>query len=208
MGASQSPTDLAPRSVRKDRTRLRILEAARRAFASRGYHGTLMDHVAQEAGVSKGALYVHFPSKEELFCTLLDDAAATLVERVTGAISGAQGGRAKVAAALHAALGVFEENEPLTRLFLLESAGVSPEVERRRWELRAGLAALVQAYLDEAVSDGDIPPQDTALAATAWLGAVSEVVVRWLHEPGAALRPSVPHLAALLLRSVGFPEEG
>jgi TetR/AcrR family fatty acid metabolism transcriptional regulator len=182
-----SPASLASRSVRKDRTRARILEAARRAFASRGYHGTLMDHVAREAGVSKGA---------------------TLVERVTGAISGAQGGRAKVSAALHAALGVFEENEPLTRLFLLESAGVSPEVERRRWELRAALAGLVQAYLDEAVSDGDIPPQDTALAATAWLGAVSEVVVRWLYEPAKPLRASVPQLAALLLRSVGFPEEG
>ncbi len=208
MRVPHNPASLASRSVRKDRTRALILEAARRAFASRGYHGTLMDQVAQKAGVSKGAVYVHFPSKEELFCTLLDDAAATLVERVTGAISGAQGARAKVSAALHAAVGVFEENEPLTRLFLVESVGVSPEVERRRWELRAALAGLVQAYLDEAVSDGDIPPQDTALAATTWLGAVSEVVVRWLYEPAKPLQASVPQLAALLLRSVGFPEDG
>ncbi|MER3602444.1 MAG: TetR/AcrR family transcriptional regulator, partial [Thermus sp.] len=55
-------------------------------FARSGYHGTLMDQVAQEAGLSKGALYVHFPSKEELFLALLDAAAATLVDRLTQAI--------------------------------------------------------------------------------------------------------------------------
>lgn len=182
------------------------MEAARRAFAARGYHGTLMDHVARTAGVSKGAVYLHFPSKEELFLALLEDAATTLVGRLTSAIEGAQGARAKVSAALAAALGTFEENEALTRLFLLESVGVNPEVERRRWELRAALTHLVQAYLDEAVADGDIPPQDTALAATAWMGAVSEVVVRWLHEPTTPLSAFVPHLTSLLLRSVGFAE--
>ncbi|MER3460463.1 MAG: TetR family transcriptional regulator, partial [candidate division GAL15 bacterium] len=63
--------DTLPRAGRKERTRARILEAARRVFARSGYHGTLMDQVAQEAGLSKGALYVHFPSKEELFLALL-----------------------------------------------------------------------------------------------------------------------------------------
>lgn len=200
------PLPLGPRAGRKGRTRARVLEAARQAFAARGYHGTLMDHVARTAGVSKGAVYVHFPSKEELFLALLEDAATILVGRLTSAIEGAQGARAKVSAALAAALGAFEDNEALTRLFLLESVGVSPEVERRRCELRAALTRLVQAYLDEAVADGDIPPQDTALAATAWMGAVSEVVVRWLHEPTTPLSASVPHLTSLLLRSVGFAE--
>lgn len=202
------PAAVGQRAARKDRTRARIVEAARRAFAARGYHGTLVDHVAREAGVSKGAVYVHFPSKEELFLTLLEDAAATLVDRLTAAIEGARGGRARVSAALGAALGAFEENEPLTRLFLVESVGVSPQVERRRWELRAALTRLVQAYLDEAVADGDIPAQDTALAATVWMGAVSEVVARWLHEPATPLSACVPELTSLLLRCVGFPEAG
>jgi AcrR family transcriptional regulator len=192
------------RDARKEQTRARILEAARRAFASRGYHGTLMDHVAREAGLSKGALYVHFPGKEELFLALLDDAAAALVERVSEAIATARGGRQKVLAALEAAVGAFEENEDLTRLFLLESVGASPRVEERRWQLRQALTRLVQAHLDEAVLDGDLPPQDTALAAAVWMGATSEVVVSWLREPSRSLRPVVPALAALLLRSVGF----
>ncbi len=196
------------RAVRKDQTRARILDAACRAFASTGYHGTSVDDVAREAGVSKGAVYVHFPSKEELFLALLDDAAATLVERVTAAIADARGGRAKVEAALAAALGTFEDHEPLTRLFLVESAGASPVVEHRRRELRAAITDLVRSYLDEAVADGDIPPQDTGLAAAAWMGAVSEVVSRWLNDRGRPLRQAVPALTGLLLRSVGFQEAG
>ncbi len=196
----------AKRALQKDRTRARILEAARLAFASSGYHRTLVDDVAREAGVSKGAVYVHFPSKEDLFLALLDDSAATLAERVVSAIASARGARGRVEAALQAALGAFEENEALTRLLLLESVGLSPQVERRRWELRCALAALIQGYLDEAVAEGDIPPQDTALAAAAWLGAVSEVVLRWLHERRPSLGETVPALTALLLRSAGFRE--
>jgi AcrR family transcriptional regulator len=165
-----------------------------------------MDHVAQQAGLSKGALYVHFPSKEELFLALLDDAAATLVDRISQAIAGARGGRAKVAAALQAALGTFEEHEDLTRVFLVESSGARGAVERRRWELRAALTDLVRGYLDEAVASGDLPPQDTLLAATVWMGAVSEVVVSWLRQPSRPLRDVVPELTSLLLRSVGFPD--
>ncbi|MCS7235456.1 MAG: TetR/AcrR family transcriptional regulator [Armatimonadota bacterium] len=194
------------REARKEQTRARILEAARRAFAARGFHATLMDHVAQQAGLSKGALYVHFPSKEELFLALLDDAAATLVDRITQAIAGAHGGRAKVAAALESALDTFEEHEDLTWVFLVESSGARGPVEQRRWELRAALTDLVRRYLDEAVASGDLPPQDTALAAAVWMGAVSEVVVGWLRQPSRPLRDVVPQLTSLLLRSVGFPD--
>lgn len=197
-------TAVRSREARKEHTRARILEAARRAFAARGYHGTLMDDVAREAGLSKGALYVHFSSKEDLFLALLDEAAATLLERLTEAIARTHGGRAKVAAALEAALVAFEDNEDLTRLFLVESAGAGPRVDDRRWQLRTALTGLVRAHLDQAVADGDLPPQDTGLAAAVWMGAVSEVVMGWLHDRSRSLREVVPELAALLLRSVGF----
>jgi AcrR family transcriptional regulator len=51
----------------REEARGRILEAARRVFAEKGYHEATMDQVAKQIGVSKGALYLYFPSKEELF---------------------------------------------------------------------------------------------------------------------------------------------
>jgi AcrR family transcriptional regulator len=51
----------------KEEARGRILEAANRVFAEKGYHEATMDDIAKRLGVSKGALYLYFASKEDLF---------------------------------------------------------------------------------------------------------------------------------------------
>jgi AcrR family transcriptional regulator len=50
----------------KARTRARILRAATTLFQQQGYRRTSVDQVAQEAGVAKGTVYVHFKTKAEL----------------------------------------------------------------------------------------------------------------------------------------------
>jgi AcrR family transcriptional regulator len=55
------------RSPRERKKAGRILGAAASVFARRGYSEARMDDVAEEAGVSKGGLYLHFPSKDALF---------------------------------------------------------------------------------------------------------------------------------------------
>jgi TetR/AcrR family transcriptional regulator of autoinduction and epiphytic fitness len=49
----------------------RTISAAQRLFLERGYLGTSMDAVAQEAGISKQTLYVYYPGKAELFAAVL-----------------------------------------------------------------------------------------------------------------------------------------
>jgi len=51
----------------------KIIKAARKQFAKKGYALTSMDEIAKSANVSKGGLYHHFPSKEELFVSLCGD---------------------------------------------------------------------------------------------------------------------------------------
>jgi AcrR family transcriptional regulator len=51
----------------KEEARDRIVQGALEAFSSKGYHETTMDDVAKEIGISKGALYLYFDSKEQLF---------------------------------------------------------------------------------------------------------------------------------------------
>jgi AcrR family transcriptional regulator len=52
---------------RSETTTTKLVEAARPLFAADGFAGTLLDDVVRRAGVTKGALYHHFPSKRELF---------------------------------------------------------------------------------------------------------------------------------------------
>lgn len=49
-----------------------ILDAAERCFARHGFHGTSMQSISKEAGVSAGSIYVYFKSKEELIEGLCD----------------------------------------------------------------------------------------------------------------------------------------
>lgn len=67
----------ASRAVR----RAQILDAAQRCFAERGYHRATMDDLALAAGLSKGSLYWHFRSKEQLLLALFD----RIMERIVAA---------------------------------------------------------------------------------------------------------------------------
>ncbi|MCS6995018.1 MAG: TetR/AcrR family transcriptional regulator [Anaerolineales bacterium] len=64
--------------ARSEETRTHILEAALRRFASVGYNAASVEDICTAAGVSKGAFYHHFPSKQALFLALLNDWLATL----------------------------------------------------------------------------------------------------------------------------------
>lgn len=57
---------------RSEETRTRITEAAIKLFSNRGYNKASVDDICAEAGISKGAFYHHFESKQTLFLSLLD----------------------------------------------------------------------------------------------------------------------------------------
>lgn len=66
-------------------TRDQLVGIARELFAEHGYEATSLDLIQRQAGLSRGALYHHFPGKRALFAATLDaveaDVAATLAER-------------------------------------------------------------------------------------------------------------------------------
>ncbi len=64
-----------------EETRARLIEAASRSFAERGYDGTRIAQIAREAGLSSGAIYAHYRSKAELLL-------ASLQARTRGEIAG------------------------------------------------------------------------------------------------------------------------
>jgi AcrR family transcriptional regulator len=57
---------------RSEETRTKIMEAAIKLFSTRGYNKASVDDICKEAGISKGAFYHHFKSKQALFLSLLD----------------------------------------------------------------------------------------------------------------------------------------
>ena len=190
-----------------DATRERILEAAAGVFADKGFHGAAVDDIVRASDTSKGSFYFHFPNKRGIFTALLDHLTARLLERVESAIAEAGDPSARLDAALRAVIGAFSQRRRLARLLLVEAAGLGHAVDERLLAVHERFTAVIQRHLDEAVAAGQIPPQDTALAACAWMGALHEVVLRWLYQDEPKrLQDAIPGLRTLLLRSVGLHE--
>jgi AcrR family transcriptional regulator len=61
------------RSAARGTARQRLLDAATTVFAERGYRSASVEAITEQAGLTKGALYWNFESKEDLFHTLLDE---------------------------------------------------------------------------------------------------------------------------------------
>jgi AcrR family transcriptional regulator len=61
------------RSERTEQTRSELVEAARRVFLRRGFHGASLDEISAEAGYTTGAVYSRFAGKDELFLAVMDE---------------------------------------------------------------------------------------------------------------------------------------
>ena len=190
-----------------EQTRERILEAAADVFADKGYAGAAVDDIVRASDTSKGSFYFHFPNKRGIFAALLDHLTDRLFARVEAAVGGEGDPIRKLDAALAAALTAFAQRKRLARLLLVEAAGLGHAMDEHLMQVHERFIALIRRNLDAAVAAGRIAPLDTRIAATAWMGALNEVVIRWLHgaEP-AQLQDAIPALRQILLRSVGFNE--
>lgn len=184
-------------------TKDRILTAAAEVFAAKGYHGTVVDDIVTVSGTSKGAFYHYFPSKQGIFLTLMDEMASAVEQGVEGVIGSERGALAKVEAALRVVLETAAARRDLVRILLIEAVGLGPALEHKRLEIHRRFAGVIQRHLDRAVAEGDVPPQDTGLAAQAWIGALNEVITQWLVSGAGDLLARLPALRALLLRSIG-----
>ena len=164
-----------------------IENAALRLFVEKGVAGTSIRDVAAAAGVSEGALYRHFDSKDALVWALFAGSFAAFARRLDALQAAAHGTRAKLAAMIGGVLG-FYDAEPLLFRFLLfvqhrQLEKVTPDmpnpIDTIRNVVRAGIAA------------GDIPPTDPELATAMAVGLVLQPATFAAY--GRIEGPLLPH---------------
>lgn len=87
------------RAVNKERTRRRLIEAATEVIAERGFHAASLMEVASRAGLTTGAVYSNFRSKEDLFLAVIQEVAVPLDLGLAPATPWEQLGHAAIMAA-------------------------------------------------------------------------------------------------------------
>ncbi len=167
--------------------RSRILAAATEAFATRGFAETTMEQIGVGAGVTKGGVYFHFRTKEQLFFALVDEARGRLREDLEGVARSQAHGAGTLQGLIAAWLG-FHFDDPararLLRVLAAELRGrfTSTLREDLRSEQRA-LRARVREALVRGNRDGTLFAEDPVLVAFLMVGALHGMVDQWLNAP-------------------------
>ena len=168
----------APRTLleeRSEETRQALIQAARELFAERGFAGVGTEEIVRAARMTRGALYHHFESKEDLFRAVYEDVERELVERIgTDAMSAPdplQALRAGARAFLDAC-----EDPAVQRIALLDAPSVLGWEQWREIGLRYGFG-LVQQTLEAAMEADMLERQPVRPLAHLLLGSIDEAAM-------------------------------
>lgn len=186
------------------KTKDRILDAAMRIFSNKGYYDTRLDEIADASDSSKGSIYFHFPNKEKLFISLVDQFADVIERNVTEAIESEPAGMKRVQVAIESVLETFGKYRRPAKILLVQAVGLGNVFEKKRMDVTDRFAALIQTYLQEAIDVGDIEAVDCEVVAHAWMGAIYNVVIQWVYTGDPDPERIMKSLVPLLLKSVDY----
>ncbi len=144
--------------------REQILRAARRCFIENGFHPTRMDDIAKAAELSKGGVYFHFKSKQEVFECLVEEE----YERSMGVLQEVMGGEAttlfdKMQRLAAHFLEYFGSSPDASRFFIVmgEMALRDQALSRRLLEMQTAFIDKIATLLQEGVEQRHLRPMDT-----------------------------------------------
>ena len=164
--------DMPTHAARSEATRGALVLAARRLFGARGFAGAPLDEVVREAGVTKGALYHHFPSKEALFLAVFEDVEQSLVDQVLVEAKGGADPRARVRMGVRAF--VIACQDPVVQRIVLQDAPAVLGWEVWRAVDSCHFSALLQEGLTKAMTDEQRRRRPVELLTQVLRGALTE----------------------------------
>lgn len=189
-----TPIHLAPsRELSGDKAG-RIVEAMRISVAARGVAGSTFDHVAREAGVSRGLLHYYFGTKERLLIEVVRRECDVRIERLEEAIADARSAD-DVLAALVQSLEDFMGDGPSAPVMFYEMTTLGQRNEEIAAELaelgrrtRAHLADALRAKSDAGVLELHADPD---VVSTLLFALADGLTIRRLSEPDLELAPVI-----------------
>ncbi|MDX6635474.1 MAG: hypothetical protein QOF06_1677 [Solirubrobacterales bacterium] len=151
--------------------RRRIIAAAAKTFAKRGYRQVSVADIVKSAAVARGRFYEHFSSKEDCFFALYDEASAAALKAVGEACSdpGLEFPE-RVGEAIAALLAFIEEDRDRARSCILEGPAVGPPINERFEGVIRDFADLLRAWRgDEVGSELPQTVEETVVGGLYWL---------------------------------------
>ncbi|MDB5558153.1 MAG: TetR/AcrR family transcriptional regulator, partial [Enterovirga sp.] len=154
----------------REERRGRILGAAGRIFASRGFRGASMDEIAEAAAVGKPTLYRYYPSKDALFAAAFGEALDALEARLQRALDPELGIQKQIAVLVRELLPMVRHH--MVPLPIADAATADRSRRRIVRERRARIEACFAAALAAGMRRGEVRALDPERVAGLVLGMV------------------------------------
>src|SRR5271163_1554408 len=171
-----------PAEVRVLDTRSRILDAALSCFIESGYEQTTITRIREQSGVSNGALFHHFPTKEAIADALYVDAIASFQQGLWDLLEGRPRSlRAALSGAISHQLCWIEENQDRARfLYMRGHLDWDSPAGAQLQELNRSLARAYREWMAPLLERGEIRPMSMLMLNAIVTGPVHAIARRWL----------------------------
>jgi len=170
---------LTVRSIAQEEKRRVILDAAVRVFARKGYHGSRVGDIAEEAGIAHGLLYHYFASKEEVLATVFRENWGRLLEAFHQVEASGEPALEQLRRVAKILLRSWRDDPDLVRVMVREVAR-SPHLQLQVNEIREGflvIQRIVECGQAEGAFRSDLDPR---LVSWIFYGALEELLTGWV----------------------------
>jgi len=155
MTATEKQGEKTPRTARGERTRAKILDAARIEFGQKGFGESSIVGITRRARVALGTFYTYFDSKEEVFAALVRDMSGQVKDHVAPSLADATSAIDAERRALAAFLHFARDHKEVYRI-IDEAEFIDPAGFRDHYQATA-------ARIAERLAQGDVAPSRDAL---------------------------------------------
>jgi TetR/AcrR family transcriptional regulator, fatty acid metabolism regulator protein len=179
--------DRGRNKARKDK----IMEAALRIFADKGFQNATIAEISKEAGVSEATIYEYFGTKEDLLIAIPQKVSNDTYEAMQRVLPYVKGVEARLRALLHGYVDLYQNNPDYSALVLLQL------MSNKRFRQTAAHDAIrrsargVLLCVREGIADGTFRKDTNAfLVRSMLLGTIEHLFIRWHMEGRPERTPS------------------
>jgi AcrR family transcriptional regulator len=162
--------------------RERLLESAKILFSQKGYYATSVEDIVASAGLSKGAFYFYFKSKEELFKSLVEEMHLNIVKRLESFLE--RDLPLEDALIEHAKVFLEDiyQNRHIAQIFLFQLVGTNEEFRELYYTKIAHLRELLTKMVDRAIQRGEITYKNAENTVNLYAGFLRTLVLEYVFK--------------------------
>ncbi len=188
---------------------IKILEAATRVFAKKGFYNATISDISKVAEVGEGTIYLYFKNKDDLLISIFEHSMDLFIEEVRRELGGVQDPKEKLKKFLRLHLELVQKNPDLAQVLQIELRQSSKFMKEYEGGKFSDYLNVVRSILEEGQEKGvfrkDLEPR---ILRRAIFGAVDELALEWLFmakQKKYSLETCAEQIGEMFIRGISIP---